>query len=348
MSNLKKYVFALLAVSLSCSSNAEVVTGAGSSAAQPLYHAWATAYIQKNAGEISYEPIGSSGGIKKIKEKLVDFGASDIAMNAEDLEKFQFIQFPSAISGIVPVINLPGFKSGELKLTGLILAGIFSHQITKWNDDAIAALNPTLTLPKSTIVAIARVDGSGSTYTFTDYLSRIAPSWKANFGANFIIKWPAEVQQIKGSTGIAALVKRTPYSISYIDYNYVIQERLSFVQLKNSDGNFVTPTPATFESALNHSTWKTLGKFNEMLTDKSGASSWPITMGTFVIMPRVTTNNDKTIAVLKFFSWGFMQGDRYVNGLDFVHLPDAVQAKVFKQMTMITDSHGNHLNWSPL
>lgn len=348
MSHFSKLVSGLLLVSMSCSASAVSINGAGSSAAQPLYHMWATAYIQKSGVEMGYDAVGSSAGIKKIKENSVDFGASDVAMSDEDLQKCQMIQFPSAISGIVPVVNIPGIRPGELKLTSAILAGIFSHQITRWNDEAIVGLNPGLGLPKATIIAIARVDGSGSTYNFSDYLSRTNAAWRSSYGTNFIIKWPAEVQLIKGSSGIAAAIKQTANSISYIDYNYVMQDKLAFVQLKNADGNFVVPTPANFESALNHSGWRTLGNFNEMLTDKAGAISWPITMGTFVIMPRATANNDKTIATLKFFSWGFMQGDHYVNSLDFVRLPDAIQAKVYKQMMTITDKQGNRLNWSPM
>jgi len=348
MSHLFKIVPSLVLATLISPAMAGSINGAGSTAAQPLYHMWAIAYIQKAGVGIDYDAVGSSAGIKKIKESSVDFGASDVALSSEDLQKSQMIQFPSAISGVVPVINIPGIKSGELKLSSTILAGIFSHQITRWNDEAIAALNPNLGLPKVAIMPIARIDGSGTTYNFSDYLSRTNPAFKATYGTNFLIKWPAEVQLIKGSSGIAAAVKQTAYSISYIDYNYVVQEKLSYAQLKNAEGNFVSPTPANFETALNHSSWKTQGNFNEMLTDKPGANSWPITMGTFVIMPRATANNDKTIAALKFFAWGFMQGDHYVNSLDFVHLPDAIQAKVYKEMMTITDKQGHHLNWSPM
>ncbi|MET3108841.1 phosphate transport system substrate-binding protein [Oxalobacteraceae bacterium GrIS 2.11] len=348
MFKLTPFIVTFLCLISNTASSAESVSGAGSSAAMPLYHSWAGAYVQKTGVAVAYDAVGSSAGIKKIKEKSVDFGASDVAMSNEDLQKSQMIQFPSAISGIVPIVNLPGIRSGEVKLTGQILAGIFSHQITRWNDEAIVALNPNVNLPRVPIVAIARIDGSGSTYNFSDYLSRINPNWKTSFGTNFLIKWPPEVQQIKGSTGVVAALKQTPYSISYVDYNYVVQDKLTFVQLKNADGNFVSPTPAAFESALNHSSWKTQGNFNEMLTEKAGPTSWPITMGTFVIMPQVTANNGKTIAALKFFSWGFMQGDHYVNSLDFVHLPDSIQAKVFKQMMTITDKQGNPLNWSPM
>lgn len=348
MSRFKHISLGLLLASLQAIAFADPISGAGSSAAKPLYETWATAYQEKTSTALAYQPVGSSGGIKKIKEKTVDFGASDVAMSAEDLQANQLIQFPSAISGVVPIINLPGIKSGELKLSGEILAGIFSHQITRWNDAAIIALNPNATLPKAAIQVIARLDGSGTTYNFTDYLSRINPEWKAAFGANFLIKWPVEVQQVKGSSGIVAAVKQTSNSISYVDYNYVIQDKLTYVQLKNADGNFVNPKPANFEAALNHSRWKSQSDFNDMLTDKAGQNSWPITMGTFVIMPKISSAPEKTIAALKFFSWGFMQGDHYVNSLDFVHLPDSVQAKIFKQMMSIRDNKGNPLNWSPM
>ncbi|PRC95263.1 phosphate ABC transporter substrate-binding protein PstS [Solimicrobium silvestre] len=348
MFSFKKIILGILAISIFQATFADPINGAGSSAAQPLYTKWATAYAQKTGFDVEYDAIGSTAGIKKIKGKLIDFGASDVALSADDLQQNQMIQFPSAISGVVPVVNLPGIKPGELKLNGSILSGIFSHQITKWNDAAITALNPNLSLPKVEIIALARLDGSGTTYNFSDYLSHVSPDWKAHFGCNFIIKWPAEIQQIKGSNGIVATIKQTPNSISYVEYSYVVQEKLSFVQLQNADGNFVSPKPANFEAALNHSGWKTQANFNETLTDKAGPTSWPITMGTFIIMPKVTKNNNQTIAALKFFSWGFIQGDRYVNNLDFVHLPDSIQAKIFKQMMSITDTSGNHLNWSPI
>lgn len=348
MFNIKHIVVGLAVCSLVPLACAEPVNGAGSSAAKPLYEKWAEGYVKKNSVVVQYEPSGSSAGIKKIKEKAVDFGASDVALSAEDLQKFQLIQFPSAISGVVPIINVPGVRSGEIKFTSEVLVGIFSRQITKWNDPAIAALNPNVALPKAQIAVIARVDGSGTTYNFSDYLSKVSAAWKTTFGTNFIIKWPSDVQLVKGSSGIVATLKQTPNSISYVDYNYVVQDKLTSVQLKNADGVFVAPKPASFEAALNHSTWKTQSNFNETLTEKSGAESWPITMGTFIIMPKMAANNDKTIAALKFFSWGFMQGDSVVNSLDFVHLPDAIQAKIFKQMTSITDNKGNRLNWSPM
>lgn len=348
MSGYTKTIFGLVCLVTQLTSFADPVSGAGSSAAKPLYEKWAEAYTQKTGVGVDYQPVGSSGGIKKIKEKSVDFGASDVALTAQDLLASQMIQFPSAISGVVPVVSIPGVRSGELKLTGELLAGIFSHQISVWNDPAISNLNPGILLPKANIIIIARVDGSGTTYNFSDYLSTISPSWKSTFGTNFLIKWPAQAQLVKGSSGIVSALKQTPNAISYVDYNYVVQDKLTYVQLRNADGNFVSPKPANFESALNHSGWKSLSNFNEMLTEKKGPDTWPITMGTFIIMPKMAASKEKTIAALKFFSWGFMQGDHFVNSLDFVHLPDAIQAKIFKQMTSITDNTGKPLAWSPM
>ena len=326
----------------------QTIHGAGSSAAKPLYQKWADAYLEKHAVSIDYQAIGSSAGIKKIKEKTTDFGASDVALSANELQQFQLIQFPSAISGVVPIVNIQGIKSGDIKLTGEVLAAIFSRTIQEWNDPAIAAINPNLHLPKNTINVVARLDGSGTTYNFADYLSRVSPVWKNKFGVDFLIKWPTDVRLAKGSSGIVDTVKKTPNSISYVDYNYVMQDHLNYVQLQNREGVFISPNPTRFESALNHSEWKTQSNFSAMLTDQMGANSWPITMGTFIIMPKIAVNPSQTIAVLKFFSWGFIEGDHHINSLDFVRLPDPIQAKIFKQMTTITNPKGERLMWSPL
>ncbi len=324
---------------------AATMNGAGSSAAAPLYNTWAEAYAKKNGDVLDYKPIGSSGGIKQIKAKEVDFGASDVALSPADLKKDQLIQFPSAISGVVPIVNLPGVKSGELRLTGDVLAAIFSRQIVSWNDAAITALNPEISLPKKNIEVIVRQDGSGTTYNYTDYLGKMSKDWQITYGKNFTITWHKDLTQVKGSSGIVATLKKTPYSISYVDYNYVLQDKLSSVQLKNRDGKFLEPTAESFAAALNASQWKSKAMFDEMLTDKPGPNAWPITMGTFVIMPQVTNNSDKTLAAIKFFTWGFMHGDRFVNHVDLVRLPDAIQARVFKEMTTIVDTNGKQLRW---
>jgi phosphate transport system substrate-binding protein len=343
---LKKTIAGLAALCTVFAAQAADITGAGSSAAKPLYNLWSDVYSKSGAPKLNYQPVGSSAGIKQIKEKQVDFGASDVAMSPEDLKTFKMICFPSAISGVVPVVNLPGVKAGELQLNGEVLADIFARKITKWNDPAIAALNTGVSLPKLPIVAVVRSDGSGTTYNFTDYLSKVSATWKSAYGHNFTINWPADTTPVKGSSGIVAAVKSNAGAIGYVDYNYVVQEKLAYAKVQNHDGRFVAPTSDAFASALTNSSWKTHASFEEMLTDKPGSRTWPITMGTFVIIPQTTANPDRTIAALKFFTWAFLKGDQMVGDLDFVRLPDAVQARIYNELTKITDENGKPLQWN--
>lgn len=324
------------------------IQGSGSSAAAPLYQKWADAYSKNGGTTITYQASGSSAGIKKIKENSVEFGASDAALSQADLKKDKLIQFPSAISGVVPVINLPGIKSAELRLTGEILASIFSGDITLWNDAAITALNPGIRLPNKNIEVIVRQDGSGTTYNFSDYLSKVSKKWQTKYGRNFIIPWSSHSHliQVKGSSNIAGSLKKTPYAISYIDFNYVSQEKLDYALLQNRDGKFIAPSAEAFSSALSNSSWKTDANFEEMLTDKAGQKTWPITMGTFIVMQQRAKDAQQTTAAMKFFTWAFMRGDRYVNSVDFVRLPDSLQARIFKEMTTVTDKKGEVLNWN--
>ncbi|MBC3863621.1 phosphate ABC transporter substrate-binding protein PstS [Undibacterium jejuense] len=343
-----KYSYYLLSVALLLTQSVQAIElhGAGSSAAAPLYKIWAEAYAKNVDSNIAYEASGSSSGIKKIKESSIDFGASDVALPQADLKKSKLIQFPSAISGVAVVINLPGLKSGDVKLNGDIIAKIFSGQIDQWNDPAIVALNPNTRLPSKTILPQVRQDGSGTTYNFTDYLCKVSKAWQSGFGKNFTITWDPKFTQVKGSTGISAAIRKNPYTISYIDYNYVLQDKLDVVQIQNHDGRFVMPSPEGFSAALAASSWKAQGTFEEMLTDKPGPKTWPITMGTFIILQQAAKNIDKSTATLKFFTWAFMNGDRFVNTVDFVRLPDPVQARVFKEMTTVTDTTGVPLKWS--
>lgn len=336
----------LSATLLSAPAAALEITGAGSSAAGPLYTKWADFYRKQSGTTVTYQAIGSSGGLKQIKARAASFGASDVALSREESQKEKLVCFPSAISGVVPVVNLPGVRNGELLLTGELLANIFARKILLWNDPAIAAVNPAIKLPKLAIVTVARQDGSGTTYNFSDYLSKVSPSWKEGFGANFTVAWPAGTTQAKGSSAVSQAVRQTAGAIGYIDYSYVLQDQLTYAKLKNRDGRFVAPSALNFAAALNNSSWKTKASFEEMLTDQAGAGSWPITMGTFVIVPQTANDANATIAALKFFTWAFMKGDELVNGADFVRLPDRVQARIYNELTKITDRDGKPLQWS--
>ncbi|NMM26699.1 MAG: phosphate ABC transporter substrate-binding protein PstS [Glaciimonas sp.] len=345
---LKNAVFALLFLCAADRVLAGDIAGAGSSAAKPLYEKWAEVYTQRTNVKIAYAPVGSSKGLLQIRQRTVDFGASDVALTAADLKKDRLINFPSAISGVVPVVNLAGIKPGALLLTGEVLADIFARKVTRWNAPAIATLNPGLLLPDAAIVVVVRQDGSGTTYNFSDYLSKMQAGWRKNFGRGFTIAWPAGVVPVKGSSAVAAGVKQIDNAIGYVDYNYVVQEKLTYVRLKNRQGNFVAPNAQSFASALKNSTWLRWAAFEEMLTDKSGAESWPITMGTFIIIAQVAQKPENAIATLKFFNWAFMHGDHLATGLDFVRLPDTMQARVYAEMLKVTDQNGKPLHWSEL
>lgn len=323
---------------------ADDISGAGSSAAKSLYAKWAEAYKIK----LNYQSSSSADGIRQIKARSVDFGATDVAPDAAELKKEALILFPSAISGVVPFVNLPKVREGELKLTGEVLADIFAHKISKWNDPAIAALNPGLDLPKTAITTVARQDGSGTTYNFTDYLSMASSTWKSGYGKKMSIKWPADTVQVKSSGDLVAAVRQTAGAIGYVDHKYVTADKLTFVQLKNHDGKYVSPGSKGFEAALNNSPWRSGGSFEESLANRPGSQSWPITAGTFILLPQSTKNQSHTIAMLKFFSWAFIKGDHLAEGADFVSLPDSVQARVYGEMLKIKDDKGNPLNWSPM
>ena len=344
---MARYLIGALALCLSLAGHAATdINGAGSSAAKPLYTKWAETYAQENgAAVLHYDPAGSSAGVKRIKEGAVDFGATDVALSQEDLKKNRLICFPTAISGVVPVYNLPGIKPGELQLTGELLANIFSHTIVDWNDPAIKAVNPGLNLPKLPISIIVRAEGSGTTYNFTNYLSKVSSGWKQNFGNDFIIKWPSAATAVKGSSGVVTAVKSTAGALGYVDYNYVVQDHLAYAKVQNREGRFVKPGADEFGAALTNSDWKTKAAFEEMLTDRPGVHSWPITMGTFVVVPMTTKTPDTTAAALRFFAWGFMKGDKLVGDVEFVRLPDMVQARIYGDLTRVSDVNGKPLKW---
>jgi phosphate transport system substrate-binding protein len=339
---MKKKLALILCLCVAASHAAEI-TGAGSTAAAPLYTKWQEAYAKKMGVKSSYQAIGSSGGIKKISEGAVDFGASDTPMAEAELKKKNLLDFPTVILGVVPFVNVKGIKAGELHLTAEILTGIYSGKIVNWNDAAIAQQNPTLALPNQTIVPVARADGSGTTFTLTDYFSRVSPEWKQKFGTGYTIAWPSNIVAVKGTGEVVANVKKTSGGIGYAEYAYVIENNLHYTLLRNREGRFVKPDANSFKAALANSDWAKTGNFEEMLTDKPGAGSWPITGGTYVYVPRVTAKPAQTTEALKFFTWAFMSGDEIANSLDYIRLPDRVQARVFREISSVVDTTGKPL-----
>lgn len=334
-------------LSLLCTaSRAADIKGAGSSAAQPLYAALAELYAKSNQMGFAYQPSGSSDGLKQIKANTVDFGATDVALSAEERKSGGLLCFPTAISGVVPIVNLPALRKVQLQLSGDVLADIFARKIVKWNDPRLKALNPGVNLPDLAISVIARSEGSGTTYNFTDYLSKVSPAWASGFGRNFSIHWPAGTIAVKGSGGVVAALKETAGAIAYVDFHYVVKNSLSVIALKNRDGNVVLPGTAGFSSALKNSSWTRDANYEELLTDRPGAASWPITAGTFIVVPQKTGNPDNTIGALSFFTWAFVHGEQALGKADFVKLPDSVQARIVGELMTVTDGAGLPLHWS--
>lgn len=345
-----KYIYTLLALSwgllLAGEAGAQAVTGAGSSAAAPIYRSWAKAYTKATGASVAYDSVGSSAGMKKIQQQAVGFGATDVHPSDKDLIEHGLIALPVAITGISPVVNLPKVQNAQLRLTGEVLGRIFMGEITRWNAPDLTALNPDTPLPDLPIKVVVRADGSGTTYNFADYLAKISPAWKTSFGVKTSIKWPDGHLAFKGSEGVAKGVRDTVGAIGYVDFGYVAEYGLASVQMKNADGVFVKPSIDTFKAALANSEWAATGAFNNTLTQKPGKSVWPITMGTFVVFPKVTQQPEQTSQALKFIIWSFVNGDTLVSENNFVRLPDRVQATAFKAITSIRDQKGTPLGLS--
>lgn len=325
---------------------AQTISGAGSSAAAPIYQGWAQAYQKATGIALAYEPIGSSAGLKKIRAQETHFGASDVAPSDAELAKDGLVIFPVAITGIAPIINLPKIRDGQLRLTGDVLARIFLGEITQWNAPEIAKLNSGYSLPDAPIKVVVRADGSGTTYNFADYLAKLSPTWKARYGVKTSFDWPANFVAIKGSDGVVQAVKETAGAISYVDYGYVKDNMLVTVQLKNLEGEFTKPSIVAFRSALAGSEWVSKGSFTGTITNQAGKGSWPITMGTFVVLPKIADQPDQALRVLKFFVWAFVNGDALVQANNFVRLPDRVQASAFKSISSVKDKAGNAIGIS--
>lgn len=299
------------------------ISGAGATFPYPVYAKWADAYNKVTGIKLNYQSIGSGGGIKQIKAKTVDFGASDAPLKAEELDKFGLLQFPMIMGGVVPVVNIPGISSGSLKMSNELLADIYLGKIKKWNDDKIKTQNPGLKLPNKAITVVHRSDGSGTTWIFTNYLSKVSSEWKSKVGNNKAVAWPAGVGG-KGNEGVASYVQRIKGSIGYVEYAYALQNKLTYVKLHNRSGGFVVPSSKSFQAAAANADWTHAKGFYMVLTDQPGKDSWPITGASFIL---VYNNQDKPEvgkAVLKFFDWCFNNGARMAEKLDYVPMPDSV------------------------
>ena len=308
---------------LTASALAVDITGAGATFPYPIYAKWAEAYKAKTGTGMNYQSIGSGGGIAQIKAKTVDFGASDMPLKPEDLQAAGLMQFPAIIGGVVPIINLEGVAPGAMKLTGPVLADIYLGKIKSWNDKAIADLNPGLKLPADPITVVRRSDGSGTSFIWTDYLSKVNPEWKTKVGASTAVAWPEGVGG-KGNEGVAAYVQRIKGSIGYVEYAYAKKNKMTYTQVQNRDGQFVAPDDDTFQAAAAYADWKAAPGFYQILTDQPGKNSWPITGASFILMHAKQDKPQNAAEVLKFFDWALKNGQKMAAELDYVPMPDAV------------------------
>jgi len=301
------------------------ITGAGATFPYPIYAKWAEAYRQQTGVGLNYQSIGSGGGIKQIRAKTVDFGASDAPLRLDELEKDGLVQFPMVMGGVVPVVNIDGVAPGKMKLTGRIIADIYLGKIGKWNDPQIADLNRDFKLPAQDITVVHRSDGSGTTFIFTNYLSKISPEWKEKVGNNASVSWPAPTSSGgKGNEGVASFVQRIKGAIGYVEYAYAKQNRMAYMLLQNREGIFVAPDDKSFQAAAAGADWKNAPGFYEILTNEPGRSSWPITGATFILMHKSQPDPAKAREVLKFFDWAYQNGDRMALELDYIPMPDDV------------------------
>jgi phosphate transport system substrate-binding protein len=299
------------------------ITGAGATFPYPIYAKWAEAYKSATGNSMNYQSIGSGGGIKQIKAKTVDFGASDMPLSAKDLEASGLMQFPAIMGGVVPIVNLNGVTPGQLKLSGKVLGDIYLGKITKWNAPEIASLNPGVKLPATDIAVVHRSDGSGTTFVFVDYLSKVSPEFKSKVGVGTAVKWPVGVGG-KGNEGVAANVQRIRNSIGYVEYAYAKRNKMSHAQLQNRDGQFVQPDNTTFAAAAAGADWANTPGFGVLLTNQPGKASWPMTSASFILMHKVQEDPAKGKEVLKFFDWSYKNGDEMAAELDYVAMPDPV------------------------
>jgi phosphate transport system substrate-binding protein len=305
------------------------ISGAGATFPYPIYAKWADAYKKETGSGLNYQSIGSGGGIKQITAKTVTFGATDMPLKPEQLAKDGLVQFPTVIGGDIPVVNLQDIKSGDLKLDGPTLAKIFLGEIKAWNDPAIQKLNPSAKLPSQAIVVVHRSDGSGTTFIWTDYLSKVSADWKSKVGANTSVEWPVGIGA-KGNEGVANNVANTKGSIGYVEYAYAKQNKMTTVNMVNKDGKSVAPSAKAFQAAAANADWEKAEGFYVILTDEPGPDSWPIAGATFILIHKQPQDPAAAAEALKFFSWAFAKGDKMAEDLDYVPMPDKVVTAIQK------------------
>ncbi len=321
--NFMKAIVAAGLVAASTSAFAADITGAGATFPFPLYSKWADAYKKETGNGLNYQSIGSGAGIKQILAKTVTFGASDMPLKPEQLEKDGLIQWPQAMGALVPVVNLEGIKPGELVFSGELLGDIYLGKVKTWNDPAIAKLNPKLKLPGDAITVVRRSDGSGTTFLWTDYLSKSNAEWKAKAGSGTAVEWPTGVGA-KGNEGVAGNVSQTKNSIGYVEYAYARQNKLTYGAVINKAGKTVLPTVAAFQAAAANADWASAKNYFVILTDQPGEASWPITGATFILMYKEPADKAASGEAIKFFKWAFAKGDKMAEELDYIPMPDSV------------------------
>ena len=324
---MKRFITMLLAA-VAVTAHADI-TGAGATFPYPIYAKWAEAYKKETGIGLNYQSIGSSGGIKQINAKTVTFGATDAPVAGAELDKNAQVQFPAIIGGTVPIVNLDGFQPGELRITGSVLAEVFMGDITRWNDAKLAALNPGKKLPDQPITVVHRADGSGTTFNFTDYLAAVSADWNKRVGRGAAVKWPA-ASSIggKGNEGVAANVNRAKGSIGYVEYAYVKKNKLTFLQLQNKNGKFVSPDDVTFAAAAAGADWFSVPGMGLSIVDQKGDAVWPISTASFIIMYKDPVDKKASAEVLKFFDWAFRNGKKDAADLDYVSLPDSLTRQI--------------------
>src|SRR5881394_1234329 len=321
--NFLRTIVAAGMVAASTSAFAADITGAGATFPFPIYSKWADAYKKETGNGLNYQSIGSGGGIKQIEAKTVTFGATDMPLNVEQLDKAGLIQWPMVMGAIVPVVNLEGVKPGQLVFDGDTLANIYLGKIAKWNDPAIKKLNPNVNLPADAITVVRRSDGSGTTFNFTDYLSKVSAEWKSKVGSGTAVEWPVGVGA-KGNEGVSGNVGQTRNSIGYVEYAYAKQNKLTYAGMINKAGKTVQPTTEAFQAAAANADWAKAPGYYVILTDQPGEASWPITAATFILMHKDATDKAASQEAIKFFKWSFEKGAKMAEELDYIPMPDSV------------------------